>query len=382
MGQRMGGLQRGDDPLQLRAELEGVQRLLVRRVHIFHAAELMQPGMLGADAGVIQARADGVAFQDLAELILQQIGAVAMQHARAAPGEARRVLRRVHAMAAGFHAEHPHRGVIQEGVEQPHGVGATADGGHQHIRQAALGLLHLRAGFLADHRLEVAHHHRIGVRAGHGADAVVGVLDIRDPVAQRLVHRILQRGGAGGDGDDLGAQQLHAEDVGLLPLDIGGAHEDGAGQVEQRAGGGRGHAMLAGAGLGDDALLAHALGEQDLPQHGVDLVRAGVVQLIALEIDLRTLPRLGLGAAMLGDALGGPERARAAHIILQQAAPFGIEGGIGLGPGIGGLDLEDQRHQRLGDVAAAKAAKAPGGIRAALVGVGLEELVQLGIPAV
>ena len=44
--------------------------------------------------------------------------------------------------------------------------------------------------------------------------------------------------------------------------------------------------MLAGAGLGDDALLAHAPREQDLAEHIVDLVRAGVVQLLALEIDL------------------------------------------------------------------------------------------------
>jgi hypothetical protein len=59
--------------------------------------------------------------------------------------------------------------------------------------------------------------------------------------------------------------------------------------------------VLAGAGLGDDALLAHALGEQDLAEAIVDLVRAGVVQLVALEVDL--------GAAeMLGQALGEIER--------------------------------------------------------------------------
>ncbi len=45
--------------------------------------------------------------------------------------------------------------------------------------------------------------------------------------------------------------------------------------------------MLAGAGLGDDARLAHAPGEQDLAEHVVDLVRAGVIELVALEIDLR-----------------------------------------------------------------------------------------------
>ena len=42
--------------------------------------------------------------------------------------------------------------------------------------QAALGRQHLLARLLADDRLEVAHHRRIGVRAGRGADDVVGVL--------------------------------------------------------------------------------------------------------------------------------------------------------------------------------------------------------------
>jgi len=48
--------------------------------------------------------------------------------------------------------------------------------------------------------------------------------------------------------------------------------------------------MLAGARLRDDALLAHAPRQQNLPQHIVDLVRAGVVELVALEIDLGAEP--------------------------------------------------------------------------------------------
>ena len=134
--------------------------------------------------------------------------------------------------------------------------------------------------------LEVAHHGRIGVRAGDGADQVIGVVDVGHPVAHRLVHRVLQRAGAGGDRLHLGAEQLHAEHVGLLPLDVDRAHVDDAGQAEQRAHGGGGDAVLAGAGLGDDAGLAHAAGQQDLAHAVVDLVRAGVVQLVALEVDL------------------------------------------------------------------------------------------------
>jgi hypothetical protein len=45
--------------------------------------------------------------------------------------------------------------------------------------------------------------------------------------------------------------------------------------------------MLARAGFGDDAGLAHADGQQDLADAIVDLVRARVVQFLALEPYLR-----------------------------------------------------------------------------------------------
>ena len=51
--------------------------------------------------------------------------------------------------------------------------------------------------------------------------------------------------------------------------------------------------MLTRAGFGDDALLSHALGEQSLAEAVVDLVRAGVQQVFALQIDLRAAQFLG-----------------------------------------------------------------------------------------
>ena len=90
-------------------------------------------------------------------------------------------------------------------------------------------------------------------------------------------------------------------------------------QAEARAGGGGGDAVLAGAGLGDDARLAHAPREQDLAEHVVDLVRAGVIELFALEIDLRA-------AEMRGQPLGEIERARPADIVGQQIVELGGSG--------------------------------------------------------
>src|SRR5690606_30331865 len=100
-------------------------------------------------------------------------------------------------------------------------------------------------------------------------------------------------------------QQLHAEDVGLLAFGVLLAHVDDAFQAEFRADRRRGNAVLTRARLGDDARLAHAHGEEYLPDAVVDFMRARVVQLVALEIDLRA-------AEMLRDARGEIKRAGAA----------------------------------------------------------------------
>ena len=109
--------------------------------------------------------------------------------------------------------------------------------------------------------------------------------------------------------------------------------------------------MLAGAGLGDDALLAHAAGQQDLAHAVVRLVRAGVVQFVALEVDFRP-------AQFFGEAAGEPEWAGSPDIVRQVIRQIGMERGVGLRLVISLLDREDQRHQGLGDEPAAIIAEA------------------------
>ena len=198
------------------------------------------------------------------------------------------------------------------------------------------------------------------MRAGDGADAIECRADIGHPVAQRLVHGVFERLGAGLDRNDLGPEHVHAKHIGLLPLDVDRAHIDDAFEAEARAQRGGGDAVHAGAGLGDDALLAHAPRQENLAEHVVDLVRAGVIELFALEIDLGA-------AAVLREALGEIERRRAADIVREIAVHLGLEFRIGLGLGIGLLQFKNQRHQRLGDKTAAIDAE-----MAVLVGPGAE----------
>ncbi|GAB3108946.1 hypothetical protein GCM10027055_06610 [Janibacter alkaliphilus] len=72
-------------------------------------------------------------------------------------------------------------------------------------------------------------------------------------------------------------------------------------QPEQRRCGGQRDPVLAGAGLGDELALAHPLRQQALAEAVVDLVAAGVVEVLALEVDLRA-------AEVLGETAGEEER--------------------------------------------------------------------------
>ena len=110
------------------------------------------------------------------------------------------------------------------------------------------------------------------MRAHHRSDAVVRGLDGGHPVAQRFVHRVLQCATARRHGNDLGAEQLHAEDVERLPFGVDLAHVDHAVETEERGSSGRRDTVLAGACLGDETALAHVLRQQGLAEDVVHLV--------------------------------------------------------------------------------------------------------------
>jgi len=64
--------------------------------------------------------------------------------------------------------------------------------------------------------------------------------------------------------------------------------------------------MLAGAGFGNDPLLAHPAGEEDLANRVVNLVRSGMAEVFTLEIDFRAakLFRQSLGKIQWGFSSG------------------------------------------------------------------------------
>ena len=153
------------------------------------------------------------------------------------------------------------------------------------LRQPPGPLQHLRARLVADHPLQLTDERRIRRRPDARADDVVGAVNVGDPVADRRRDGLLERPRAVVHGLHRGAEQAHPLDIRFLAPHVLGPHVDDALEVQQRARGRRRDPVLAGARLGDDPPLAHPLGEQCLTERVVDLVRAGVVEVLALEVD-------------------------------------------------------------------------------------------------
>jgi len=199
------------------------------------------------------------------------------------------------------------------------------------------------------------------MRPERRAEQIVGVVGASHPVAHRLVDGVLQRFRSGIDASNLGAEQSHAEDVQRLARHVFGAHVDDALEAEQRAGGGAGHAVLSRAGLGHDALLAHAHREQRLPEGVVDLVRAGVRQIFTLEEDARA-------AAALAQPPRVPERRRPSDVLREQPRQLGDKTLLLSRAQVLLFERLNGGHERLRDEA-----PAVGAVVAADIGIALAE---------
>ncbi len=284
---------------------------VVRRGHVLGAPGVRQPGVLGADPGIVQARRDRVRRAHLPVLVLQD----ERLRRRGGCPRCRRVI--VAEWRAGVQRPRRRprrrpgaRRVLDERVERAHRVRAAADAGHHRVGQAALaGSQQLaRTSWPMTLTRTRATMQRERVRADDGADEVVRRLDVGDPVAHGLVDRVLQRPRARGDRHDLCAHELHAHDVEALAARVLLAHVDDALHAQQR-GDRRGRdAVLAGTGLGDQAALAHALGEQPLAEDVAELVAAGVREVLALEED-------ACAAAVLRQPLGEVQRRGPAAVV-------------------------------------------------------------------
>src|SRR4029079_8061111 len=100
----------------------------------------------------------------------------------------------------------------------------------------------------------------------------------------------------------------------------------------------RRHAVLTRSGLRDDALLAHALREQSLAETVVDLVSAGMIQVLALEINLRTAPGLRQTRREI-------QRRRPARVVVKEIVQIRMKRRIALRFEVGRLEFLQRMHE-------------------------------------
>ena len=104
------------------------------------------------------------------------------------------------------------------------------------------------------------------------AETVVARLVAPRPIAERLVHRIFQRGGARRHRHDFRPQKPHFAYVRRLALDVGLPHVDYALEAQQGAGRSCCEAMLSRSRFGNDARFPHFFSQKTLADRVVDFV--------------------------------------------------------------------------------------------------------------
>src|SRR5262249_36694451 len=180
-------------------------------------------------------------------------------------------------------------------------------------------------------------------RPDAGTDQVVRRLDVRDPVADCLACRFLERLRAEFDRPHLGAEQAHPFDVWCLSPHVLDSHVDHTVEAEPRARRGGGAPAWAGPRPRAYPLLPEPLGEPRLAQSVVELVRAGMEQILALQVE--PLAR--------GEPLDERQGGGAAAVIPAELFQLGVELRISGGLRPAALKFFECWDQRFGHVASA-----------------------------
>ncbi|CAB4921308.1 unannotated protein [freshwater metagenome] len=120
----------------------------------------------------------------------------------------------------------------------------------------------------------------------------MSAVNSRNPIAHGLIDGILERLAPRSHWNDFGPKESHTHNIEGLSSGVFLAHVNRAVEAHHRCCRRRRDAVLAGARLGNHALLAHSKGQQRLTKNIVDLVRSGVIEIFALEQHAGTAAQL------------------------------------------------------------------------------------------
>src|SRR5206468_1756787 len=133
------------------------------------------------------------------------------------------------------------------------------------------------------------------------------------------------------------------------PAHVLGPHVDQAVEAQQGTRGRRRDAVLAGSRLCDHAALAHAPGEQRLSNRVVDLVGAGVCQVLAFQVDASSNPLTQPAREVQGRGPTDEVAKESVELIAERRVLARLRPG--------GAELVERRDEHLRDVAAAVGAE-------------------------
>ena len=292
VGQGMGALDCGDDSLMPGEQEKGLDRLVIIDGSIFDTVHLVQKGVLGTGSRIVESAGIGIDGSGIALLVGQHDALEAVHDALGSVGDGGRVVAEFGTASQGLYADQLD-GIRQKRSEHADGVGAASHAGRNLIRKMAGLGLELLPGLLADAVLEVAHHQREGMGAGCSAYTVDRVFIFFGISHKCSVDSFFESPETETDRNNIRAEQLHPGDIGCLLDDIDFTHVDVALQSEVGSGSRERDTVLTRAGLGDQLFLAHIFGQQTFAHAVVELVGAGVVEILALEINLRPAQQIG-----------------------------------------------------------------------------------------
>mmetsp|Transcript_11920 Transcript_11920/g.22798 ORF Transcript_11920/g.22798 Transcript_11920/m.22798 type:complete len:366 (+) Transcript_11920:367-1464(+) len=240
--------------------------------------------MFRTNTGVIETGRDRMCVECLARLFLDHIRQGTLQNTRSSLGEGTAMFTiLVKTVTSGFHTMQLHRFVIVKGSKGTNGVGSSTDTGNDCVGEFASLFQHLLTHFTSHDTLKVLDNGGKGMRTNGGSNQVVRVANIGYPITHGFVDGVLESRLAIMDGDNLSTQGVHTENIQLLTFAVNGSHVHGAIQTELGTNSGGSDTVLSGTGFGNDTRLTNTLGQQGLSNRVVNLVSAGVGQVLALQ---------------------------------------------------------------------------------------------------
>ena len=279
-----------NDALHAGELVTGVDGLIILDGEHMAPARCGKVGVHRADARIIETSTDGEGFLYLSVLGLHHEGTGSVDDAFCSAVHGGSGVIGIYSVSGSLSQVNLHAVIINVVVDGSGSIASATHAGDEVIRIVAANLLlKLPFQFFGDDALHLGNNVWIRVRTHGRTYDVEGILRVAAPVAYGLRAGITQGHVADAHRVHLGSQHLHALYVGMLALYIGGTHENLTLHVHQGAYRSGSHTVLSGSGFGNDAGLAHLLGHENLTDGVVDFVCTGMVQVLALQIELASV---------------------------------------------------------------------------------------------